>query len=154
VNSLPLPRPSLCASSVPLVHLGQAARQGQPDAQAALRAAAVAVAAAEHLEHARHGGGRDAHAGVFHADALRGLPRRTRTVTGRRRRVLRGVVQQVGEHLRQPHRVAFHPERPGGSSTTSTWPGLLHQRVAGLHRVPDDGGHLDGLACAATACRG
>jgi hypothetical protein len=69
VNSLPLPSPSLCASSVPLVHLGQAARQGQAYAQAALVAGAVAVAAAEHFKHVRDGGGLHAYAGVFDADA-------------------------------------------------------------------------------------
>jgi hypothetical protein len=61
------------------VHLDQAAHQGQPDAQAALPTAAVAVHLHEQIEHLAQQGGRDADAVVAYRDhGLRAIgPRRT-----------------------------------------------------------------------------
>ncbi len=49
-NSLPVPGPSLCAVDLAAVHLDQAARQCQPDAEPALRAATRAIDLREHVE--------------------------------------------------------------------------------------------------------
>ena len=57
--------------------------------------------------------GRDADAGVAHAMMRTVLaPRRRAARCGRSaRRVLGGVVEQVGDHLRQPHGVGVEPDR-------------------------------------------
>ena len=118
MNSLPRPRPSLCAVDGAAVHLDDPFHERQADAEAAARASAGAIGLPEHVEHARQHLGMDAHAGVLHAhhglvafaadrdrDRLAGLA------------VLRAVVEQVGEHLRQPRAVAVArtPAAPAAS---------------------------------------
>ena len=123
VNSLPRPgrRSRLDGAAV---HLRPASHQRQPDAEAALRCGRRARPCTNSSkmrgEHAR----RDADAVVAHGDAA---PSPSRRAAPRcpppLRRVLRGVVQQVGEHLREPHgSPSSHRSRCGRASTVERWP--------------------------------
>ena len=68
MNSLPRPGPSLRASTVPAVHLGQPLHEREADAEAALRAPAVWLDLHEEVEHAGELRRIDADPGVAHAD--------------------------------------------------------------------------------------
>ena len=67
VNSLPLPGPSLVATTLPAVHLDELLDDRQPDPQAPLGAGERAVPLGEELEHLRQLLGRDADAPVLDA---------------------------------------------------------------------------------------
>ena len=116
-NSLPWPGPSLCGLDRPAVHLDQPPHERQADAQPALRPVERAVRLREQVEHARQHVRRDADAGVADADDAP-APSVSRSALSQMRPpgvgVLGRVVEQVGEHLGQPGRVAVHPDRLGG----------------------------------------
>ena len=108
-NSLPRAEPSLSRLDRAAVHRHQAAHQRQPDAEAALRAAARAIDLREHVEHRRQAARRAMPMPLSRTVTTARSPCRvTRDARSARRAfgVLRRVVQQVREHLRQPHRVA------------------------------------------------
>ena len=114
-NSLPRPRPSLCAVDRAAVHFDDPLHEREADAEAAARAPAGAIGLAEHVEHPRQHLRVDAHAGVRDADhglvAVAAEGDRDRLA---RLAVLCAVVQQVGEHLREPRAVgvARRPAAP------------------------------------------
>ena len=94
------------------VQFDQAPHQRQADAQAALRAVDRDGALHEHVEHVRQQFGRNAHAGIAHAQhhVLAFVPQADIDVAAAGR-VLEGVVEQVGDDLLQPGRIAVHPAR-------------------------------------------
>ena len=66
------------------------------------------------------------------------------------RAVLRGVVKQVGNDLRQPCRIAVQPDRRrSGMFTLRVWWRLSISRLDGLHAVRDDLVEVDRLALQA-----
>ena len=67
-NSLPVPRPSLRASTLPPCIVTSCLTSVKPDTEAALRAIHRDVALREKIEHARKHLGRDADAGIAHAN--------------------------------------------------------------------------------------
>ena len=60
--------------------------------------------------------------------------------------VLGGVVEQVRDHLGQPHEVAVHPQRPGRQRHGQPVALGVDGRLRRLHGAGDDGGQLDRLA--------
>ena len=77
-----------------------------------LRAAVAPVRLREHVEHALDGTGRQAHAVIGDRDervAALGAALQHDAAAGIG--VARGVVEQVGQHLRHAHRVGMHPQR-------------------------------------------
>ena len=102
------PSPSLCASTAAAVQLDQPLDQRQADAEAALRRGRACVSTCANRSKMRGSSSRrDADAGVAHADHR--LARRRRSAASAMcppaRRVLGGVVEQVGEDLRQARRI-------------------------------------------------
>ena len=105
MNSLPWPDPSLWTAIVPAVQLGQAADERQADAQAALGPIERLVGLDEQVEdvllHLR--GDPDARV-ADGQDRLIVLAARRGRDSAARIRVLRGVIQQVGDDLLQARR--------------------------------------------------
>ena len=94
-----------------VVHLDQAARQCQADAQPAALAGEAALALDEQVEHALDQLGRHAFAAVAHLDDRGAALGPHRDVDpAARRRVLQGVVEQVGHDLLDPGAVGVHPD--------------------------------------------
>ena len=155
-NSLPLPGPSLCASTRAAVHLDQPLHQRQADAQPALRALQGAVDLGEHLEDAGQHLGRDADAGVPDPDHAPARPPARRSARcGRPRSVyLAALFSRFSSTWasRVGSRVQRGPAR-GGSVTVSSWPRFVDERPAGLDgaaRRPPPGRPAP---CGARSCR-
>ena len=110
-----LPRAGAPDLDLAVLHLHEASRQGQSDAQAADRAFEDGLGLVEHLEDARESVGRDADAGIADADdgeigvRFGGEP----DVPGPWRE-LHGVLQDVGEDLHEPCAVAADDQGAGG----------------------------------------
>src|SRR6185503_12490087 len=86
--------------------------QREADAEAALAAVERALALHEKLEHPRQELRLDAAAVVLDGDGgLAFAARRGEADLPALRRVLRGVVEQVGQHLREAREVAHQPYR-------------------------------------------
>ena len=85
----------------------------EADAESATRHFRVRLS--EHLEYARQHFRRDALAGVFDVnDCVSIVKGRLHPDSASRRRVLDGVLDQVGENLEQPGRIGQHHDRRGG----------------------------------------
>ena len=158
MNSLPRPAPSLRASMVPPCISTSRARERQADAEAALAARVVGRPSRLNISKMRGS-----------ASGAMPMPL-SRTLIAHRRRpraaptarcappscgVLGGVVEQVGEDLREPHRIAVQPQRLGGQRDAraggrAAW----IERLAGLDGVAHDRRQLDALAPQLEACRG
>ena len=122
VNSLPRPGPVAGGLDRAAVHLDQPLHQRQPDAQAALRAVERAIDLREEVEHLGQHLRGNADAGVAHAEhRLLPFPRRGNPDRAALRRVLGGVVEQVGEHLRQPGLVGVDAQRLARDMPPSSW---------------------------------
>ncbi len=128
------------------VHFHQTARDGQPQTQAAERAVERGVDLGKEVEHLVEHGGRNAHAGVAHRDhgPIAIAPRRDGdlAVFGG---VFRRVVEQVGDHLRQPHGVAAHRERQGHDVDVEQLLASVDQGPADLDRLGDHVGKIERL---------
>ena len=129
------------------MHLDQAPHQRQADAEPALRAVDGAADLAEHLEHAGQCIAGDPDPGV--ADHHHGLfsftPHRQPDAAARRR-VLGGVVEQVGHHLGNAGRVGVHQQRLVRHIHLQRMLAGLDQRQAGLDRAGQDGAQVGALA--------
>src|SRR6185312_2461952 len=128
------------------MQLHEAAHEGEPDAEAALRVHAAPRKLREHLEDTGEHRRRDADAVVAHAD------RRARAQAlgadpdvAARARVLRGVVEEVREHLREPRKVGLEPDRLGRKLHAELVPAALDQRTARLERDAHRIAQLDAL---------
>lgn len=140
------------------MHLGESARQREPDAQPALPAIARAFSPREHLEHLGQHLGRDAHARV--ADGNR---RRIALVPDADHdiaaiiRVLGRVAEQIGENLRQAHGVALDPQRFVRLRHAQPVAAGANRRLRRLDRIAHDLGHAQTLLaqreCAAADAR-
>ena len=96
----------------PAVHLHQAADEGQADPQPPLGAVERAVDLGEQVEDLREHLGGDADAGVADAeDGVLALAADGQVDPAAVAGVLRGVVQDVGQDLREPGPVRLDPER-------------------------------------------
>ena len=94
------------------MQLGQAAHQGQPDAEAAVRAVEVALALHERLEYAADQVRR--HAGAVVGDGeyrLVALLRHAHGDGSARGSVFEGVADEVGDDLLDAGEVRVHPDR-------------------------------------------
>jgi hypothetical protein len=115
------------------VQVHQLLDEVQADAQASLRAAGHrgVLALDEQLEHARQGVGHDSGAVVAHAElgAAVGRAAEREHDAAARRREFRGVVEQVGEHLHQPHRVAEDVQGLGRRIDDEVVAALGHRRL-------------------------
>ena len=127
------------------MHLDQLLHQRQADAEAALRALEAAVDLGEHVEHPRQHGRRNAEARVLHRHhRLAGLAPGAEDDPAALGRVLRGVVEQVGDHLHQPGRIGAHGQRLGRRQPQAQLlTPRLDQRPAGLDRVLQHRQHVD-----------
>ena len=145
-NSLPRPGPSLRASTVPPCMLDQAAHERQADAESALRSPRRSIDLHEHVEHLRQRVRRDADAVVLDADhRLAVLAARADRDAAAVIGVLRGVVEQVGEDLRQPHRIAADEQRLGVEIDGQLVAQVVEHRPAGFDRGFDDGAEIERL---------
>lgn len=143
MNVLPWPR--AVRHDVAPVQFDQAARQRQPDAQPALRGLGRAAGLHEHVEHGVQHFGRDADAIVLHADDGLAVHRlRSQRDVPAGGRVLGGVVEQVGEHLREPHAVAFQRQRAVGQMQHELVLRGIEQWAAQLQRVVQHLAQVDG----------
>ena len=94
---------------VSAVHRHQAPHQREADAKTALCPAVRSIDLSEHIEHGSQPGRGNADPVVAHRDLDRPVDaRRAHRDVPARVRVLRRVVQQVGEHLFQSNLVAGH----------------------------------------------
>ena len=59
--------------------------------------------------------------------------------------VLRGVVQEIGHDLRQPHGVAAQAHRAAGQRHGQVMAERIDQRHGGVHRPGDHAGQVHGL---------
>ena len=129
-----------------MVHLHQRADQGQPDPQPAARPRQRLVGLGEHVEDVRQQLRRDARPVVADPDhdlppLLLGGERDLAPLVG----VLRGVVQQVGEHLRHPRRVDLQEHGVLGQGDGQAVMTVLDQGPAGLDGQLDHRLQLDRL---------
>ena len=133
VNSVPCPRPSLCASTRAAVQLDQVLDQRQADAQAALRAVERLVGLREQVEDVRQQRRRDADAVVLHRDHDLAFARRALSQMrppGRciwRRCSAGWTAPAPGASDRRPARPARAAARPssaarGASMQRRSWP--------------------------------
>ena len=116
----------------------QAANERKADTQPALGPAVGARHLGEHVEHRREVFAVDADAVVAHTDeggVARVAQPQLDGAAGIG--VLRRVVEQVGEHLREPHGVAAHGQRLVAHLDVEAVLRRFDDRPAGLHR----GGH-------------
>ena len=94
------------------LHLDQPSHEREADAEAALRAVERALELRERLEHHRQRARGDAHAGVAHAEhGIATFVRQLDLDLAARVRVLRRIVDQVAEHLREAREVAADADR-------------------------------------------
>ena len=150
MNSLPWPRPVAARLDRAAVQLDQAAHEREPDARGRPASGRASVSACANRSKTRGSSlGRDADAVVAHADDR---PRRRRARRSSAMRppvvgVLRGVVEQVGEHLREPRRVGVDASSGSrGSATVEVVP--ARRRSAGApsrRRGHDDRGSSSAL---------
>src|SRR5581483_11872012 len=125
------------------VHFDQAAYQGEPDAEPSLSPAVCAVPLGEQVEHLGQHVGRDAHAVVPHGqDGIRAVAPGREPDVAPRLGVLRGVVEQVGNDLRETYRIGVQDQRVGWKVHDELVPGGIDQRCARFQRAADDGGEL------------
>ena len=101
----------------------------------------------EEVEDARQHVGADADAGVADADHRVGIVAldHDRHVAARGR-VLRGVAEEVLEHLAEAHRVARHRQRRARHPDFEPVPARGHRRAAHVCCVADDRGDVEPLA--------
>ena len=109
----PVPGPSLCGLDAAAVHLDQLLAPAPGRCRGRPARARARVDLREHVEHPRQHRRRNADAGVAARDhapraPLAPAPSAMRPPVGR---VLGGVVEQVGDHLRQPRRVGPNDQR-------------------------------------------
>ena len=121
------------------MHADQASHQRQADAEPALRAPRRSIDLHEHVEHLRQRVRGDADAVVLHADhrvaiLAAGADRDAPAVVG----VLRGVVEEVGEHLGEAHRIAADADRLGIEIDDQLVPQVVEHRPARFDRRLDD----------------
>jgi hypothetical protein len=108
------------------VHLDQPADEAQPDAKPALLPLQRPTDLREYLEDGSQLLRRDAHAVVLDAhDGVAPVPLDGQPDVSARRGVAGAVVEQVGEHLRQPGAVAVHVDRPGRQRDRQFVPAVL-----------------------------
>ncbi len=128
------------------MQLDQPLDQRQADAQPALRPHQRPLRLRENLEDARQHLGHDADAVVLDRHdhvaplPLGGQPDAT-AILG----VLGGVVEQVGEHLGQPHRVGLQVDRLGRQGDGEFVAAGLDERAAGFQGGLHHGGQFDPL---------
>ena len=129
------------------VQLHQAAHQTQADAQAALRPLQRTVFLREQVEDVRQHFGVDAGTVVLHAheDAILVPAFRREDDLPAVRGVLGGVVEQVGENLRQPRRIGVHINGFRRELHRQRVPGLVDERAADFHGALHDLVQTDGL---------
>ena len=108
VNSLPRPGPALLTSMPPAVQLDETLRDGEPDAQPALRTIERLVALYEQIEHVREHLRIDAH--PFHCGCRSARYPPTCASPDVDVRAVRARFaafdKQVADHLREPDRIA------------------------------------------------
>src|SRR5690606_18167587 len=114
------------------VHFHQLPYQGQADAQPAARALERAVGLHEQLEDLARLRLVEADAAVADTDVDLVADAGLEHDPAARVRVLRGVVQQVGEHLRQPYRVRLQRHRRLRDVQRELVPALFQLRPRGL----------------------
>ncbi|MCY1213798.1 hypothetical protein D9M72_255950 [compost metagenome] len=120
------------------MQLDQALDQRQADAQPALRGLRRAADLHEHLEDRAQHVGCKAGAVVAHLDHRDALLRAQHDADrSAGRRVLGGVVEQVREHLREPHRIAAHHERLAAQVHVQRVPGAFEHGPAQFEGVLD-----------------
>ena len=142
----PLARPVAAGLDAPAVQLDQPLDQRQADAEPALRPHQRRFRLREHLEDARQHLGGDADAVVLDRhDHVAPLPLGTQPDAAAFLGVLGGVVEQVGEHLGQPHRVGLEVDRLRRQGDGELVAAGLDDRTAGFQGGLHHGGQLDPL---------
>ena len=121
------------------VQLHQASDERQADAQPASRALALIIHLREHLENAVELIGGHADAAVpHHDDDLVALTLGREPDSSSRLGVLTGVVEQIAEDLRQPHRVGIEEDRLLRQRHVDRLLVTFRQRTARFDGVLDD----------------
>ena len=139
-----LSRPVAVGVDLAALHFKQAAHQGQAYAYAALGHAGSLRRLGEQVEDARQDIGRHAAAvirdGDQHLGALAPRPQADFPATVG---VLGGVAQQVGDDLRQPHRIRVHRQGVVGHLEQQLMVCRIQQGLAGLEHAVQGCGHVD-----------
>ena len=127
----------------PAVEPGQAAHEGQPKPQPALRAIQAAAPLNEGFEYRREELGRDSDAVIpdLGLDLTVPLSRRDGDVSSPLG-VLGGVHQEIREYLRQPDRIGLDEETALGHRDRQEMRSLLEERAGHLDRPRDHGSDL------------
>jgi hypothetical protein len=146
VNSLPRPGPSLRAAMRPPCSSTSRPREREPDAETVRRVRGRGPAG-ENMSNSRAAAGRDADAVVRHGDERLGaLPLGAHAQVAAGLGVVRRVVEQVREDLRQPHGVGVEPDRLAGQRHDELVLPALDRGAARLDRRGDHVRELDASA--------
>src|SRR3954462_3015381 len=126
------------------VHLDEAAHEREPETEPALGAIERSLTLGEEVEDAAEQILLDARAVVADGDDdLVALAPAGEGDPPARVRVLRGVGEQVREHLGEPHRIAVDDETRGGNVERKVMAVLLEERTRDLDGLPDHFVELD-----------
>jgi hypothetical protein len=148
----PAPEPFARGRDLAAVQVDDAARERQPDAEAALRARERRVRLDEQVEDRGQVLARDADPVVLHLDLGRAVvPLQRHPDPTARGRVLARVVQQVPDHLLQARGVAQHRHRPVGQRERQVLSLPLERRPMGFHRLRDRLAQVERLRAQADA---
>ncbi len=130
----------------PAVQLDQIAHQREADAQPALRMPSARMALRKHVENVRQRIGRDSGAIVVHRDHhVLTFAARAQRDAAARCGVLGGIVEQVGEDLREAHHVRLQHDRLRGKRHRELVLRGVDQRPARLERGVDHRCEIDRL---------